>query len=271
MDSLCRDEFDRAAQAAQRLLAAAQRSGDRGLAIESRYLMGIVAFWSGGLTTAAARFREVVEQVDVDGRSAHLIRFGQDPQVVCLSRLANTLFFLGDVAAARSTVEEALALADRVGDRYTSDVACIFASLLAADLGDMAMMARVVETFRRRRRRGLLLLKSEALLGYVDVARGDAAAGIERIEAAIRRCGPRNPAPGFVPTLHRLLVGAHDLAGDAAGALAAADRTLALGGTRLWESEVRRIRRRARESLGTAPRATTRKRPANAASSRLPA
>lgn len=36
------------------------------------------------------------------------------------------------------------------------------------------MMARVVE----------------ALLGYVDVAQGDAAAGIDRIEAAIRRAVP---------------------------------------------------------------------------------
>ena len=250
MDSLCRDEFAEAADGAAHLLAMAQRSGDRGLAVESRYLQGIVAFWSGDVGAAATRFREVVAEVDEEGRNAHLVRFGQDPQVVCLSRLANALFFLNDPAAARSTVDEAIDLAERVGDRYSRDIAQIFAAVLAADLSDPALMVRAVATFRRRPRTGLLFFKTEALLGYVDVIEGRAAAGIQRIEEAIRRCGPRNPAPGFIPTLHRLLVGAYDLAGDAAGALAAADHALALGGTRLWEPELRRIRHRALAILG---------------------
>jgi ATP/maltotriose-dependent transcriptional regulator MalT len=269
MESLCRDEFDRAAGDADRLLAAAQSSGDQGLVVESHYLLGIAAFWSGDVTSAATRFRQVVAEVDDDGRSAHLVRFGQDPQVVCLSRLANALFFLGDTSAARSTVDDALALAERVGDRYTQDVAHVFAALLAADLGDPALMARAVKIFRGRRRVGLLLLKSEALLGYTDVLEGRAEAGINRIEESIRRCGPRNRVPGFVPTLYRILVGAHDLAGDAATGLAAADRALALGGTRLWEPEIQRLRQRWLADLGRGEPATPGKRSANAGPSRL--
>jgi DNA-binding SARP family transcriptional activator/tetratricopeptide (TPR) repeat protein len=271
MDALCRDEFSRAADGAAQLLALAQQSGDGGLAIESRYLMGIAAFWAGDLSTAATRFRTVVAEVDEGGRAAHLVRFGQDPQVVCLSRLANALFFLGDAASARSTMDEALELAERVGDRYSQHVAHVFAAVLAADLGDAALMVRAVEAFRRRPRSGLMFFKSEALLGYVDVIEGRAAAGIERIQESVRGCGPRNPAPGFIPTLHRLLVGAYDLAGDAAGALAAADRALALGGTRLWEPELRRVRQRALAVLGQSRPATPRKRSANAQPSRLPA
>ena len=64
---------------------------------------------------------------------------------------------------------------------------------------------------------------------------------------------PQNFVPGFRATLIRLLVGAHGVACDADGGLAAADEALGLGSTTLWEPEVRRLRAEFLASLRCPP------------------
>ena len=54
--------------------------------------------------------------------------------------------------------------------------------------------------------------------------------------------GSPNPVPAARSTLTRVLVGAHELAGDPDAGLDAADEALAIDGTRLWEPEIRRLR-----------------------------
>ena len=68
--------------------------------IESEYLLGIASFWSSELQAARALFEGVVRRFRPELRSEHQLRFGQDAQLVCLSRLANTLWFLGEEAEA---------------------------------------------------------------------------------------------------------------------------------------------------------------------------
>ena len=58
MSSLCRDEFDEAADAARQLLDHATVSGDSSLAAESHYLLGISAFWAARLEDGAAPLRD---------------------------------------------------------------------------------------------------------------------------------------------------------------------------------------------------------------------
>jgi hypothetical protein len=133
-------------------------------------------------------------------------------------------------------------------------VTLIFAALLAVDLDEPEEVAGYVEALRRdpfpsRPNE----IKTDALTGYAEVVAGRTTAGLARIRQAIVRCGPVNHAPGFRAALQRLLLGAHVVAGHATSGLAVTDRALRLGGTRLWEVDVRVARARFLEDVGAPP------------------
>ena len=243
LSSLCRDAFEEARAAAERLRTSAEARGDHGMLVESRYLLGVVSFWSGQLQAAREHFEAVVERFAPDDQEAHVLRFGHDPKVVCLSRLANTLAFLGFDDEARRARHAALALADEVGHPYSRDVALVFAALLAVDFEeDDEVKAYAARLATRADQGGPIRINAAAWSAYAEVLDGRAATGLARIRAALASCGDRNPAPGFRATLYRLLVAAHVAADDPRGGLAATEEALAATGTRIWEPEIRRAR-----------------------------
>lgn len=241
MSALCGDEFDDAADAAARLLAHAECTRDASLCMEAHYLLGISAFWAAHLGKAREHFEVVVDKFDPSTRARHHEVYGHDPQVVCFSRLANTLWFLGYDDVARRTCNEAVALAEEVGHPLSRDTATIFSCLLAVDMGDHDLLRL---RFRDMGALGLDTLpfatKHEAIAGMVDVLDGKPSDGIRRIRSALRRCEGRNFYPGFQATIARLLVAAESVVGDAAGGLEACDLASALGSTPVWGAEFHR-------------------------------
>ena len=243
MSTLCRDEFAEAAATAARLLARAEADRDVGLRVESHYLLGICAFWSADLVAARRHFEAVLADFDPSARSEHQAVYGHDPYVVCLSRLANTLWFLGRDDDARRTCDAALAIAAEVAHPLSHDTAAIFACLLAVDLGDHELLRRCTARLGALGMDSLPhLTKREALLGLLDVVDGRHEVGIARIFAALDECDGRNFYPGFRATIARVLLAAYAVAGDGAGGLSAVERALGLGGTPLWEAEAYRLR-----------------------------
>ena len=244
MSTLCRDDFDGALAAAAQLHTAARRAGDAGLLSESEYLLGIASFWGGRLTAARRHFEQVVDRFDPDQRAEHLVRFGQDPKLVCLSRLANTLFFLGDRDGARRTRDAAIAMAAEPGHPFSAGVARIFAGLVSLDLEEYDAFAGFAAALGADHDRAGRAndIKSMAMDGLAQVLDGRVGAGLDGIRAAIAICGPVNPAPGFRAALMRLLAAGCDLAGEAGAGLRATTDALELTGTRLWEPELRRLR-----------------------------
>jgi DNA-binding SARP family transcriptional activator len=243
MSSICRKDFDGARVAAEQLHAAAERAGDDGLIVEGEYLLGIVAFWSGQPDVARSRFESVVERFGPEHRSAHLVRFGHDPAVVCLSRLANTLWFLGRPEEARQARDDAIDLAAEVGHPYTVGVAYVFGGLLAVDLDEADQVrpyALALRADERQPRPSRLMI--DALEGYAEIIEGRIGEGTIRIRAALERCGPVDAAPGLRAALERILVAAHEKAGDAQAGLSATRAALDADGSRLWEAEIRRVR-----------------------------
>jgi tetratricopeptide (TPR) repeat protein len=242
MTNLCGDRFDEARTAAERLARTAAESGDEGLAAEGEYLLGISAFWACDLRSAREHFETVVERFQSDDPTGHMVRFGHDPRIVCASRLANTLWFLGDTQGALAMRERAMALAIDAPHPYSANVARVFSAVLAVDLADVDdIRERAAELSDGRDRSWVFDVNAEAMNGLVDVLDGRAADGIARTEAAIATLGPSSPAPGAISVLTRVLVGAHAFAGDPATGLAAVERALRLPGTRLWEREYRRL------------------------------
>lgn len=251
MSSLCRDDLEEARAGGGQLRAAAQLVNDEGLGIESEYLLGITAFWSGAFQTARAHFEHVVDGFRREQRGEHLLRFGHDPAVVCLSRLGNTLWFLGEVDGARRARDGAVAMAIEVGHPLSRDVAHTFAALLSLDLDERDRFREHAAALSTKADRSRPIeINADAFAGFVEVLDGRAAAGINRIRSAIDTCGPRNHAPGFRATLMRLLLGAVAIVGDPERGLEAADEVLRLEGTRIWEAETRRLRAEFLASLG---------------------
>jgi len=243
LSSLCRDAFEEARVAAERLGASAAARRDHGMLIESRYLQGVVSFWSGNLRGAREHFEVVAERFAREDHDAHVLRFGQDSKIVCLSRLANTLAFLGLDEEAHRARDAALTLADELGHPYSRDVALVFAGLLAVDLDDDERVKDYAARLAARAdHSGPIAINASAWAAYAQVLDGRAGPGIARIRAALESCGDRNPAPGFRATLYRLLVAAHVAAEDHRGGLATTSEALAAAGTRIWEPEIRRVR-----------------------------
>jgi len=242
MSALCRDEFDAAANAARQLLAHATDVGDSALAVESHYLLGISAFWAARLQQARDHFETVVADFDPVTRDRHHAIYGHDPQVVCLSRLGNTLWFLGEEEDARRACEDALALADDVGHPLSHDTAAIFSCVLAIDLGDRDLLWLSAPRLGALGMDSLPATKREAIAGLIAVLDGRHREGVARTRAALDRCRGHNFYPGFQATIARVLLVAHAYASDPAGGLETCERALAMGSTPLWEAEIHRAR-----------------------------
>src|SRR5205085_9853911 len=132
--SLAQGDFDLAQGFGERLHARGARDGDDVLLVESTYVLGIAAFWSGEFEAARRHFEAAVERYRPEHRRAHLLLYGQDPKVVCLSRLGNTLWFLGRANAAILARDAALELAEEIGNPYSRWVALVFSAMLALEL-----------------------------------------------------------------------------------------------------------------------------------------
>jgi tetratricopeptide (TPR) repeat protein len=254
--SLCRDEFEAAQGFGERLLARGRTDGDDAVLVEAAYVLGIAAYWQGELEAARRHFQSAVAEYRPARRALHLLRYWLDPQVVCLSRLGNTLWFLGDPAAAERARDDALRLADQVGHAPTRSAALAFAALLAVEMEDTARLREYVaalESGPDQRDAWPTFVATGLLRSYLRVldGDGDGEGGIAEIRSAVEAAGRAEHAPGLRAVVARLLLAACEARGDVPGRLDAADHMLRLGGAaRLWEAEARRQRAECLAALG---------------------
>jgi tetratricopeptide (TPR) repeat protein len=249
---LSRGDFEGALRVGEGLRAGGERDGDSVRLVEGEYVLGIAAFWRGEFDVAWRHLETAVARYRPEHRPTHLVGYGLDPQVVCASRLSNTLWFLGRPDAAIRARDTALALAEEIGHPPSRATALVFAAMLALELRDpgrlrehtAALLARPADHWRPT------LVSTDALAGYVEVLDGRVA-GAARIRRALDDPAEASHAPGLHASIERLLLEACVTSGDDHAGLAAADRALGLGDhVRTWESEVRRLRGRFLASLG---------------------
>jgi DNA-binding SARP family transcriptional activator len=256
VSSLTRDDFDTARRYGEMLRARGGADGDDALLVEGEYVLGIAAFWNGRLVAAREHFETAVARYRPDRRRTHLLRYWLDPQVICLSRLGNTYWFLGDTDAARAARDKAIALGAEIGHAHSHRTAYVFAALLAVDMGDTAALrgyVRALEAGADDRDARATLFATETLRAYVRVIDGDAE-GMTAIRDALASLGTGGHAPGQRAFTARLLVAAAAVSGDPRELLATADRMLAMGGAAsLWEAEVLRVRAECLAQLGADP------------------
>ena len=254
VSSLTRDDFDTARRYGVMLRSRGEADADEALIVEGEYVLGIAAFWEGHLIDARDHFEAAVSRYRPERRRSHLLRYWLDPQVICLSRLGNTLYFLGDAHAATAARDRALALAGEIGHDQSRRTALVFAALLAVDMRDTRALREYVGALvsgsnERDSRPNRLAM--ETLHAYLRVLDGDVEHGIAAIESALTTLANGGHAPGQRAFTARLLVAAHEAAGDTRRRLSAVERMLAMGGAAsLWEAELHRIRAECLAELG---------------------
>ena len=180
-------------------------------------------------------------------RRAHVLRYGQDPELVVRLRLAHVLWLLGRPGEAARHRDLALAAAEESTHPYSRAVVSAWAAILAMDRGDAAELRRHVQALGRHAAADApaqLSWAARAFTGHVALLEGRTAAGLARVrEVREQVMGGRAPAPGVPGVATRLLLQSYAIAGEPQAGLALADEALGMGcGAELWEAEIRRLR-----------------------------
>lgn len=246
MNAILRFDLDDARQHGIALLAAGERDKDPMLIVEADYVLGVTSFWEGELLESRQHFETAIERYSPERHETHIALYSQDPKVVCLSRLAWTLWFLGYPDQAADARDSALALADELGHPFSSCYATLYGAIVSQELGEEALRAKLVEATEilATDQRFDLLQTWAAVLRQWSIARHGDRDAINGMKTAIDGLEDMQQAPlasYFRSLLARayLIVGEHALGLEVVTkALADAQRT----GARYLDSELQRIR-----------------------------
>jgi tetratricopeptide (TPR) repeat protein len=252
--SLTRRDFATARDYGERLRVRGEHNANNMLLVEADYVLGIAAFWQGEFVSAQTHFESAVTRYVPEHRRAHLLHYGLDPKVICLSRLGNTLWILGYPESATRARDEALAFAGEINHPYSLGVALVFAIFLSLEMREIDAMRAYLETLTALRGASDTKTIENAIQlfdGYLSVLDGRSQEGIAGIQQALAEVEAADRAPGQRALIMRLLVEACAIAGDVRAGLAAADAALASSDAgRLFEAEIRRHRAEFLGALG---------------------
>jgi hypothetical protein len=242
MAVLSRGDFDAALDCGAQLCALGV--DDDVLAVEGHFVQGVAAAWRNETAAADAHLRAAIDRYRPENRSAHLLAYSQDPQVLCLARLAHVSFCRGDAAAARRLQQRAIESARAVGHPFTLAAVMLFAALLDLDLADLpALRGHVADLVGLCRRVEVppIRLFTDAMTGYLEVLDGAASTGLARIDTALADPG-RDNNPGTAAMLLRIRLAAAEAAGLADESRETAGRLLA-DDVRVWDGTAHAVLR----------------------------
>jgi DNA-binding SARP family transcriptional activator len=256
MAALSRGNWEPARAYGERLRARAERDGDQVLWVESDYIQGIAAYWPGHLVRARGHFEQAMSRFQPARRRAHVLRYGQDPELLVRLRLAHTLWLLGHPGEADRQRDLALKAVSESTHAYSRATVWVWAAILAMDRGDAGEFrrhAQALEPSAASDAPAQVLLPAEMFAGHLDVLDGRAAGGLARVrEVRERLVHGQAPAPGLPGVATRLLLEGYAIAGEPEAGLALAGQALGMGrGAELWEAEIRRLRATFLAALGT--------------------
>jgi predicted ATPase len=219
-------------------------------------VLGVTSFWCGRFPESRTQFERALAGYRPDAHPAHLKHFAQDPKVICLVRLALTLWYLGHPDQAATVAEEALALGEQLGHPFSLGYAMWFAVRVAEQRREdervqelRAAAARFTEEHRLSFRYEPL---AAAFDGWVRVRQGDAG-GLDRLRDGLARSSASDQTFHMSLT-QRLLAEAHLRCGQPEAAIEVVRDALhwcRTSGQRYQEAELHRIHAEAAIARGT--------------------
>jgi DNA-binding SARP family transcriptional activator len=244
--ALTRGDWSAGREYGERLRARAERDDDPILWVESDYIRGIAAYWPGRLAEARGHFEAAMERFRPARRRAHVLRYGQDPELLVRLRLAHALWLVGQSDQADRQRELALSVARESTHPYSRAVVWVWAGIIALDRGDHEELRRHVQSLRSQAADdapGQVRLATEMLEGHLEVLDGRVDGGLARVRRVREQLMAGAYAPGQPGVATRTLLEGYALVGETRAGLALADEALGMGrGAELWEAEIRRLR-----------------------------
>jgi len=243
---LVRAELGLARDLSGQLLALASADGDPGRQVAAHRAAGVTMFKLGEYADADRHFRLAIGAYDPALHAALAPEHGADPCVVCLAYLGTTTWALGFPDRALGHIDEALALARRLGHDLSVAVALTTASRFHQVRGEPARV--------REHATAVIALSEElglpywralgtTLHGWAMAQEGNARGGIAAIERG--RKALRGTGAGLIePWNLAALAASHRRAGEPEVALALLAEALALAeatGERWWQAELHRL------------------------------
>jgi class 3 adenylate cyclase len=257
ISSVTRLELDDAKEHGLALLTAAERDHDSMLMVEAQYALGVTSFWKGEFQNARRHLQEAIAHYSPEHHEAHLALYSQDPKVICLIRLAWTLWFLGYPDQAANARDDALALAEELGHPFSRCYATVYGALISHDLQDthrFEQLLEAAETLTKNERFHLFHLFA-TVLRHSTLARNGDPDAIDAMKAAISRIDetgqPLNNTYFLSMLAHAYLRTSNPAAGldTVTEALDDSHRTNAL----YAESELQRLRGQLLQAAGADP------------------
>ncbi|MDQ3248729.1 MAG: AAA family ATPase, partial [Chloroflexota bacterium] len=204
---LVQPNLARGLDAGQQLLAIAQRAEEPSLLIEAYNSVGAYSFHRGALTSARRYLEAGIELYDRVEHRDHALLYGQDPGVVCLTRVAWALWCLGYPQAAAARVQAALALAHELAHPYSQVVALTYAAAHSQFSGDAAAcrtQAEAAITLATQHGFTLWLAMVAFLRGWALTQQGEMPTGLAEMQQFLtlyRRTGAELGAAYYVALL----------------------------------------------------------------------
>jgi tetratricopeptide (TPR) repeat protein len=127
---MVRGEVHTARELAEQILGLAQSGDDPGPLTEAHQVMGVTLFYLGEFAPAQAHFEQGSAHYDPERHPAHVLLYGEDPGVACLSYAAWIRWFLGQPDQAMERSREALTLARPLAHPFSLARALSFAAAL---------------------------------------------------------------------------------------------------------------------------------------------
>jgi DNA-binding SARP family transcriptional activator len=243
---LVRGDWDSGRKLGEQLRTRAEHDDDQVLWVESDYILGIAAYWPGHLADARRHFEAAMARFRPERRRAHVLRYGQDVELVVRLRLAHTLWLLGHDREADRQHDLALAAVQESTHPYSRAITYLWAAIVALDRADLAEFRREVQAvgpYSTDEAPGQIRLPVELFEGYLEALEGRRATGLGRVRRVQEKLVAAPFAPGQPGLATRILLDGYVLAGEARLGLALADEALGMGrGAHLWEAEIRRLR-----------------------------
>ena len=157
--ALARGELQRARELGAQLLEAGEKSNEATVRVEGHYVLGVTSFWLGEFEHSREQLEASLAEYDPADSHTHVAMYSQDPRIVCLSRLALVLYYLGETDAADDRAREALRYADELEHPWSLAYALNFTAWLAIEKGDKELA--------RERAERMALLADDQRLGFV--------------------------------------------------------------------------------------------------------
>ena len=125
---------------------------------------------------ARQHLQAAIDRYVPERRATHMALYSQDPKVVCLSRLAWTLWLLGRLDEAVEARDSALALADELDHPFSCCYARFYGALVSQELDDEPARAQLLgagETLATDERFEVLRTWAEALRHWALARQGE--------------------------------------------------------------------------------------------------